>query len=311
MSGGGGGSSTYFPSKPVRLQRLIQQTREATEQKLLESDVNDFLQQLLARMIQRRPERITEYIDELSAVLGESHEVEKFLFGGSVAKHTFVDGISDIDALVILDQENLRDKPPREMLHSFLLTLRGGLTRDQVAEIDKGNLAVTVRYRDDEETEIQLLPAIRRGREVAISNARGDDWKVVNPKAFHRELTKSNERLSGTLIPAIKLAKSILSDLPDEIRPTGYHVESLSLDVTKGYRGPKTIKSLLLHILTASSSRVLQPIADITNQSRHVDSYLGRKNSELRVKLSQIVAGKARRMNAASTADRWREILEE
>jgi hypothetical protein len=308
---GGGGSSTYFPTGPTRLQKLIKLTREDTDQKALEGEVNDYLQQLLLRMNQRRPEQIQEYIDELTAVLGEKHEVEKFLFGGSVAKHTFVDGISDIDALVILDGKDVVGTSPSEVLQSFLSLLRGGLTRDQVAEIARGNLAVTVTYRDEATTQIQLLPAIRYGRNVAISTASGTEWKSINPKAFHRELTKANERMNGALVPAIKIAKSILSNLSDEIRPSGYHVESLSLEVTKGYRGPQTIKSLLLHILTASSSRVLQPIVDITSQSRHVDGYLGKRSSDQRVRLSQALAGIARRMNAASTVDRWKEILEE
>lgn len=104
--------------------------------------------------------------------------------------------------------------------------------------------------------------------------------------------------------------KSIVSNLPDDIKPIGYHIESLSLEATKGYRGPKTVKSVLLHVLTAASTLVLRPIADLTSQSRHVDSNLGSKNSERRVRLSHALAGIARRMNAATTVDRWKEIIE-
>lgn len=308
MGGGGGGGASYFPSKPSRLQGLIKQAREDTEQQRLESDVNDYLQKLLVNLNERDPEKVKEYIDEISTILGEGQEIERFLFGGSVAKHTFVDGLSDVDALVVLNRRDLEGKTPREVLKAFLDSLEAGLTRDKVAAIEMGNVAVTVKYKDG--TEIQLLPALRRGREISIADANGNDWKAINPKAFQRALTKANERLNNALVPSIKLLKSILSSLPENGRPSGYHIESLALEATKGYAGPKTLKSLLLHILTAASVRVLHPIGDVTNQSRHVDTYLGKRNSELRQKLSLAIAGIARRMNAASTVQRWKEIIE-
>jgi hypothetical protein len=309
MSGGGGGAS-FFPSKPNQLQDLIRQTREDTEQKRLESDVNDYLQSLLLRLNNRNSEKVQECIDVILEVLGEGHRIERLLFGGSVAKHTFVDGLSDIDALVILDRRDLGNKSPGQVLESFLASLQSGLTRDAVATVSGGSLAVTVSYADEDRTEIQLLPAVPHGREVCIADSNRNDWKAINLKAFHRELTRANERLNHSLIPTIKLVKSILSTLPEDIRPTGYHVESLGVEATKGYRGPKTIKSILLHVMTAASTLVLHPIADITNQSKHVDLYLGKRNSDQRVRLSRAVAGIARRMNAASSTDRWKEIIE-
>jgi predicted nucleotidyltransferase len=305
----GGGSSSYFPKKSSQLQALIRQTQEGTEQQRLDGDVNGYLRRLLVKLNDSHPEKVQDRIDEITGVLKEDHEVEKLLFGGSVAKHTFVDGLSDVDALVILGGKELELESPIEFLRSFLKALEGGLTHDEIATLDKGNLAVTVTYTD--ETEIQLLPALRRGHEIAIAESNGRDWKAINPKAFYRELTKANERLDRSLVPTIKLMKSILSDLPDDIRPTGYHVESLCLEATKGYRGPTTLKSVLLHALTASSALALHPIDDITNQSRHVDSYLGKRNSDQRVQLSRALAGIARRLNAATTIDRWKEIIEE
>jgi len=307
MAGGGSGGPSYFPSRPVRMRRLLEDTVEDTEQKSLDVDVNEYLNKLLAKLNERNPDRVREYLDEIAGILGEEQEIDRFLFGGSVAKHTFVDGLSDVDALVVLNRANL-DQTPVEVLKAFFDSLDEALTRDKVRSVTVGRLAVTVTYTDD--TEIQLLPAIRRGKEISIADSTGNDWKAVFPKAFQRELTRGNERLNNNLVPAIKMAKSILSDLPDEIRPTGYHVEALSVETTKGYRGPKTVKALLLHILTAASSRVLDPIADLTNQSRHVDVYLGKKNSDQRQKLSLSLAAVARRLNAAPDVDRWKEIIE-
>jgi len=303
----GGGGSSYFPRQRVKFRRLVEKTVEETELRGLDAEVGDYLQTVLAKVNERQSDKVQRYIDEIAQILGGDQEIEKFLFGGSVAKHTFVDGLSDIDALVILNRAGLEGKTPVEVLRDFFDSLDASLLRDKVQKVSVGKLAVTVSYEDG--IELQLLPAIRRGDSVCISDADGGSWKTINPKVFQRDLTKANERLNNALVPAIKLAKSLLSDLPAEIRPTGYHVEALSVEATKGYRGPKTVKSLLQHILTASISRVREPVADTTSQSRHIDANLGKKNSQQREKLSLAIAAIARRMNAASTVDRWKEII--
>src|SRR2546429_6812184 len=166
MMAGGGGGPSYFPSKPNQLQNLIRQTQESTEQKRMDSDVNQYLQDLLIKLNNRKTEKVQEYIDGIDRILKEEHEVERLLFGGSVAKHTFVDGLSDVDALVVLNKEHFQGKNPKEVLGVFLESLQGGLARDEVATLDKGNMAVTVTYRDG--TEIQLLPALRNRKDVSI-----------------------------------------------------------------------------------------------------------------------------------------------
>jgi predicted nucleotidyltransferase len=309
MGGGGGGSgATYFPSKPSKLQHLIRETHERTEQQRSEADINLYLQQLLAKLTDRDPEKTKTYLDEIVSVLHDYQEVDRLLFGGSVAKHTYVDGLSDVDALVVLNRDDLQGKSPQEVLNIFFDSLQGELTRDKVKDLKQGRLGVTVDYEDG--TEIQLLPAIKRGKEILIADSNGADWKSINPKVFQRELSKANERLNRALVPTIKIMKSTLSGLPDEVRPSGYHIEALCLDLTKGYKGPKTPKSLLQHVMLGAASRVLKPITDVTNQSRYVDEYLGKPNSEQRVRLSRELAGISRRINAATTADRWNEIIQ-
>lgn len=303
-----GGGASYFPSNPRQLQRLMREAQEGTGQQRLDSDVNAYLQTFLIGLNDRNPEKAQAYLDEIASALKQEHEIEKFLFGGSVAKHTYVDGLSDVDALVILSPKDFLDEAPKEVLATFLQTLRAELPQDEVVSMDKGNLAVTVAHKDG--TEIQLLPALRHEKDISISNADGTDWRPINPKAFYRELTKANGKLNQLLVPTIKLMKSILSGLPDDIRPINYHIESLAVDGTKRYRGPMTIKALLPFAFKAASARVLRPIADITNQSRNVDDNLGKANSEQRVKLSHTLAGIARRMNAAPSLDRWKEIIE-
>lgn len=306
MSGGGGGS--YFPSSPRRFHDLIKQTKEAAEQNRLNSEVNEYLQLVLAKFNQRNAEKVQEYLGKIEKVLEKEAVIDRFLFGGSVAKHTFVDGLSDIDALVVLDRADIKGKTPGEVLDIFCSSIKDRLTRDEVSSVERGTLAVTVTYRDG--TEIQLLPAVRVGRSIAIASSSGQDWKQISPKAFQARLTKTNQNLNGVLVPTIKLAKSILSSFPEELKLTGYHVEALGLEAAKDYRGEKTVKALLVHVLSAASKRVMSPIADLTNQSRTVDEYLGKANSHERQRISNTLAGLARRLDAATSVDRWKEITE-
>ena len=80
------------------------------------------------------------------------------LNGGSVAKYTYVDGLSDIDSLIILDNCELTDKPPDEVKEYFAQKLK---ERFPKTEVEVGNLAVTVHFND---AEIQLLPALSCGK---------------------------------------------------------------------------------------------------------------------------------------------------
>jgi len=306
MGGGGGG---YFPSRPKTLHDLIQGARESVEQQRLNSEINKLMQDILTTLNERDTDRIKGCLEKIRGILSERVEMEQFLFGGSVAKHTYVDGLSDVDALAILSETELADKSPRTILNVFHKLLKDKLTADEIKSVDKGKLAVTVTYQD--KTEIQLLPALRIGSKVLISDAWGNKWKETNPKIFQRALTRANERLNCSLVPAIKLAKSIISGFPKQKRITGYHIEALSLEAMKGYRGIKTVQALLKQIFSYSSNRVKRPINDVTGQSRVVDSYLGKSNSIERRIVADAIAGVSRKLNTANSVDQWKTILED
>lgn len=304
----GGSGRGYFPVSKPDLERLVQESKKEADRKSLEGDVNRFLREILASC-ERDPSKVQEYLEKIKDVLTDEADMQQFLLGGSVAKHTAVDGLSDIDALVILKKEDLAGKTPQEILRLFERSLKSKLTYDKVEKIEKGKMAVTVTYRDG--TEIQLLPAIRIGDKISISNARGDNWKETNPKAFQRALTASNYRLDRSLVPTIKLVKSIISGFPEQKRLTGYHIESLAIEAVKGYRGTKTIQALLKHVFDAGSDIVKSPISDITGQSRVVDLYLGRANSQKRRIVADAFASVARKLSAATSVDQWKTILED
>jgi hypothetical protein len=107
------------------------------------------------------------------------------------------------------------------------------------------------------------------------------------------------------------MAKSIIASFPAHARLTGYHVEALCLEAAKGYRGAKTVKTLLAHVLSSASDRVSSPIKDVTGQSRIVDAYLGKANSNERRIVADALSGVARRLDAATSVDQWKAILED
>jgi len=303
MGGGGGGG--YTPPRVTELQQKIQEARQEEEAKL-RGQIDSFLRDELSKYNQRDAEEIRDRLDEIS----ESVDIDfqRMLFGGSVAKHTYVDGLSDVDALAIMDRDNTQGVSAQDVLDQFYDDIDVNLPRERgIEDISKGRLAVTIEYSDG--TEIQVLPAVRVGDEIRIPDASGSGWKATNPQAFRESLSAENGRLGKNLVPAIKLVKSLVSDLPKQQRPTGYHVESLALDAVRGFRGDSSVRGLIDRILDRASSRVLRPIADVTGQSRIVDEYLGSSNSAERRMISQAVGGIRRRLNATTSVSQWETIF--
>ena len=305
--GGSGGGRYSGPSSPF-LQQQIQRIHEK-ERARLSKDITEYLQKVLARFNDRDTDKAAQRLKVLKDLLGKDAEIDQLLLGGSVAKHTAVDGLSDIDALVILDREDLRGKSAKTMLNAFYKTLNDRLHRDDVSKIEKGRLAVTITYKDG--IEIQLLPALKTGSTISIAASDGVNWNDTNPHIFQRELTRANRRLNQSLIPTIKIIKSIVSSFPNQKQLTGYHIEAMSVDASKGYRGPKTSKALILHVLEHASQRVLTPMKDATGQARTIDAYLGKASSISRRNISQTLLGVRRRLEAAKSIAEWSTIIGE
>ena len=102
MGGGGGGSGASFPGGPTDLDALRQRAREIADQATFDAEVNDRLAQRFASINARDNEKIGRYLDDIVAALKDDVDgIERTLFGGSVAKNTYVEGLSDVDALVV------------------------------------------------------------------------------------------------------------------------------------------------------------------------------------------------------------------
>lgn len=307
--GGSGGGVFERETKPEDVQKTIRKEEEKTRDMAFDVEVADTLGQLLKDYNARDTEAVGAALENVKSALAEEIEgTVAPIFGGSVRKHTYVDGISDVDCLIILRDPQLQSMRPQQVLDYFEERLRKAVPE---WEVSRGKLAVTIRK---EGSEIQLLPAVKEGKETRIPSARGDSWAKVKPEAFFQQLTKVNERRGGKVVPTIKLIKAINETLPEASRLTGYHIESLAIEAFRNYEGPVNTKAMLEHFSEDACTRVLRPIKDKTGQSVHVDDYLGPANTEDRKLISASLGRVLRRMknaDASRSKDQWLRIVGE
>lgn len=303
--GGGGG---YFAGRDVdRHVRNVQASGE--DDPGYDVEVNEYLRNLLSDFNDRDEDSIQAKLEKIRSILdrGEEDAIE-LRYGGSIAKHTYVDGLSDVDALVLLADPELVEAGPDAAKEQLYTKLTARLPH---LEITEGRLAVTVTFDD---TEIQLVPAVRDGDRYRIANLRGGGWASIDPKGFAGKLTDVNQSKAGKVVPVVKLAKALIAQMPDNQQVSGYHAEALAVDVFKGYEGRLTPRDMLKYYFRAGSQRILEPIRDSTGQSIHVDDDLGDSGSLARQVVSSGFARVARRMelaDAGSRVDDWRTLFGE
>ncbi len=295
----GSSSSRYVPPTPRPVESFIEPARERTETSDYESAIASRLSDLLAEYNQRDVDTTNERLDEIQGVLTDYLESSVALrFGGSVSKHTYIDGLSDIDCLLFLNPSQFSAESPSQLLDEFAQILRDALGAE--AEVSRGELAVTVSYEDG--TKLQLLPALGTSTGVRISASGGERWShVVHPERFATALTAVNQRLQGRVVPVIKLAKAAIADLNLPVRMEGYHIEALAVRVFQEYQGPASPKAMLQHFFDRASELVRTPIGDLTGQSVYVDEYLGPRNAPQRANTAQALAGISIRMGEADS----------
>lgn len=307
MGGSGGGSGYRITQREVG--QLRKEAQERLQRSKVDTEVNAFLQAELARINDRDTALVNERLDRVEvAIFGQIEEFDRLLFGGSVAKHTYVDGLSDVDALVILDESLVGDRPPGEMRQELYQSLQQHLSMGDVDEISMGQMAVTVNFRDG--MELQLLPAVQRDDRTAVSAQSGDEWSHVRPREFAESLSRLNDHQGRAVVPTIKLAKAMIAEaVPEQNRPNGYHMEALGVAAFRDYEGSRSPRAMVERYFESAAQNVLRPIRDITGQSQYLDSKLGSADSDMRRALSRRFAGLARQMRNASSVDDWRQLL--
>jgi len=304
MMGGSGGRSE---SSQGDLEAARKRIREDLRRQEADAELNDVLAQALAEYNDRDHEVVQERLDEIAEALeGTSIDVDRLLFGGSVAKHTYVDGLSDVDALVVVDDAVAG---PADLVERFRAALTGRLTTGDVASIEAGRLAVTVTYRDG--TQVQLLPAAERDGRTSIASEDGAAWRHIRPHKFAEKLTAVNATNGGAVVPTIKLAKAAMAGLAERQQISGYHVEAIAVDAFRHYDGRRDRLSMLVHLINHAAEKVMRPTGDITGQSVHVDGDLGPADSAARGTVRQGLRRLASRLKGAAGGADLRQMLDE
>jgi hypothetical protein len=306
------GSSSGFLGN-INPEDFIKKIRKAEEQSTsaeFNGKINNVINNLLVSFNNRPVEEIKTHLGVIEkAIVSEIESAIDLVYGGSVSKHTYVDGLSDIDSLAIINNTDLANENPHEVLSFFYNVLKHRLPN---TEIKKGRLAITLNFSDG--IKIQILPALRTKTGLKIASSDGENnWSsVVKPNKFAEKLRDVNSDNNQKVIPVVKLAKAIISSLPEKRQITGYHTESLAIEAFENYNGSLYPKDMLKHFFEVSSKRILTSIKDNSNQSVHVDDYLGFNNSIQRQIISDSFAQVARKMNNADGVQRidlWESIF--
>lgn len=303
----GGGGGKYWGSRSKsdeEFESLVKQAASSSQASHVEIDINVFLENLLKELNDRDVIAIQKHLNEIMKALGKEIDgVENILFGGSISKSTFIEGLSDVDALVFLNQSYLHDADPQKLQNIFYELLK---KRFPCTEVKKGRLAVTVKFKD---YEVQLLPAIKDGKMVHIASIDKSGWSLpIDTNAFSDRLTQINKNHGGKVIPVIKLTKQILNNIPNEYKLSGYHIETLAAEGFLHYDGRENLFEMTKHLLKFAEARVKTKMADVTGQSKIVDEYLGENNSLKRQYLSKYIRSLESRFQN-STATTIGEVL--
>jgi Second Messenger Oligonucleotide or Dinucleotide Synthetase domain len=283
MGGSGGGSYTGWNSE--RLTAVVRQEAEKAASQF-EVELAGYLSRLLAVYNGRDAALVRERLEAAKDALQDELETTfDQLFGGSVAKHTYVDGLSDVDTLLVINESKFQGLSPGDILERIVKILRERLP--DTTSVDHGRMAVTLAYQDG--MSIQLLPALRTKEGLRVPSGTQTGWSEINPDGFREALTKVNADCGGKLVPTIKLAKAVIANMPEQYRLSGYHVESLAIAAFKTNDGKKTTEAMLPLFFEKARSLVMSPIRDGTGQSVHVDEHLGPENSAVRQSVSHLL----------------------
>src|ERR1700688_1733597 len=107
---GGSGGGTFGGRSPSKISQLVRDAELRTASAEFETRLSGVFGELLADfnsrdtvLVQERLQALKQHLEE---VLDESLD---HLFGGSVAKHTYVDGLSDVDSVLLINDTRLAD----------------------------------------------------------------------------------------------------------------------------------------------------------------------------------------------------------
>ncbi len=306
MCGSGGG----YWHPPRESSQILEDVENQNRESEYRTEVESIIRDTLKAYNERDTEALNRHIDVLKKAI--SKDIDDFVemrFGGSVSKHSYVNGLSDIDILVNIGHTELASESPQHLLQYFAKLIQKRLPK---TEVGIGKMSVIIKYSD--KSELQLLPAEKTATGVRIPTADGKDWShVVKPQVFAKKLTDINGSCGGNVVPIVKLFKGVQDTFPKNVQLSGYHIESLAVNAFRNYPGNLNRREMFHHFCNFIAKNVTKPIKDSTGQSIHVDDKLGSRNSTERRRISHYVGRLCEKLNAADSThnvDIWNEIFD-
>ena len=121
MAGSGGGWKWPGDVTKKTIKDLYKDSEYSEKQSQYVSDLNSYFQTTLGDFNDRDVDAIDMHLETIKKALDKDIEGSvEMIFGGSVSKHTYIDGLSDIDMLVKIDGTPLEGKKPKDILDYFI-----------------------------------------------------------------------------------------------------------------------------------------------------------------------------------------------
>jgi hypothetical protein len=280
------------------LERTRQQAATAEVAAVFDKALSE-INQMDTETLNRRREKVLEALKELSPDVYDLHG------GGSYTRHTFVNGLSDVDLLFGMgpySSSTISNKDdPAAVIAEMRKQLRAKFPQTKMTT---GRMAVTMRFSDG--LELQILPAFRYHSGYKIPDYDGTGWTVTRPQIFADRLRQRNAEVDGKLLRCIKLAKQICHTRNIEVK--SYHLENMAVRAFDHYTGPTSDEAMLSHLFNRAKTLATSRMRDITGQNAYVDGYLTTKT--MRVGLARQLAAIERDITAAEgNPDAWRDVL--
>ena len=240
-------------------------------------------------------EKHMQYRNEAEDAINEGiDDSVDIVYAGSVAKGTYVEGISDVDNHVRINGTSLEKKSPAEVK----AYIRQQLSKlPDVKSVTETSRTVTVTYRDG--TEMQYVPVIKTKNGYRVAD--GNRWSnVVYENRFRRDFQRTNKKCGGRLTALIGILKKENANNLKGQQMSGHHIEVMANRIFKQAPASKTktVMSMYEYYHQHASRHIMHRMCDITGQSTYVDKRsLGGPDSESRRALSRRFASRARRMN--------------
>ncbi len=305
MGGSGGysfGSTRGTAWQPPDIESSLKQTR----QQATEAEVASVFANALANINQVDTEALNLHKEEiLSALRSDFEDASDLRGGGSYTRHTYVNGLSDIDVLLDLGAFSSSNISNKENSRAVLAYMERRLRRRfPNTDITSGRMAVTIKFSDG--LELQILPAFRYHSGYRIPNPQGFGWTITRPQIFAQLLRDRNSEVGGKLLPCIKLAKQICYNKGAAVE--SYHLENMALKAFERYSGPWSEEDMLRHLFNQSKVLVATRMKDITGQEVYIDRYLGSQTAQTQL-ARQLATIEKEIIGAEGNSDAWRQLL--